>query len=113
MDYWYFKYGDKTSQLTGHELSCIHLFVAPLTSDMSVEVHEESYARIHLGNIGVNMDFFVARICFKGGSKYNINILQVFFFKTCFSLNPEGKKLFLIIEMKNRFIGQCIIIKLF
>lgn len=44
---------------------------------MLVEIHDESYARIHLGNIGVNMDFFVARICFKGGSTYNINILQV------------------------------------
>lgn len=44
---------------------------------MLVEIHDESYARIHLGNIGVNMDFFVARICFKGSSTYNINILQV------------------------------------
>lgn len=47
---------------------------------MLVEIHDESYARIHLGNIGVNMDFFVARICFKGGSTYNINILQVLFY---------------------------------
>lgn len=53
------------------------LFAAPLSSEMLVEIHDESYARIHLGNIGVNMDFFVARICFKGGSTYNINILQV------------------------------------
>lgn len=52
-------------------------FAAPLSSEMLVEIHDESYARIHLGNIGVNMDFFVARICFKGGSTYNINILQV------------------------------------
>lgn len=52
-------------------------YAAPLSSEMLVEIHDESYARIHLGNIGVNMDFFVARICFKGGSTYNINILQV------------------------------------
>ena len=44
---------------------------------MMVEVHDESYARLHLGNMGENMDYFDARICFKGGSKYNINILKV------------------------------------
>ena len=42
-----------------------------------MEVHDESYARLHLGNMGENMDYFDARICFKGGSKYNINILKV------------------------------------
>ncbi|XP_078336896.1 uncharacterized protein LOC144626511 [Crassostrea virginica] len=54
----------------------LDLKIAPLSSEMMVEVHDESYARLHLGNMGENMDYFDARICFKGGSKYNINILK-------------------------------------
>lgn len=69
---------------------------------MLVEIHDESYARIHLGNIGVNMDFFVARICFKGGSTYNINILQVllYFLK---SLHLIHINVFLILQGQRIF----------
>lgn len=49
-------------------------YVVFLFSEMLVEIYDESYVRIYFGNIGVNMDFFVVRICFKGGFIYNINI---------------------------------------
>ena len=52
-------------------------FAAPLSGHMKIIVHDEAYARIHLGILGVNLDFFLARVCFKGGTEYNINILQV------------------------------------
>lgn len=50
------------------------VFVVFLFSEMLVEIYDELYVRIYFGNIGVNMDFFVVRICFKGGFMYNINI---------------------------------------
>lgn len=49
-------------------------YVVFLFSEMLVEIYDELYVRIYFGNIGVNMDFFVVRICFKGGFMYNINI---------------------------------------
>lgn len=51
--------------------------VAPLSGHVKIRVHDEAYARIHLGFMNINLDFFVARICFKGGAEYNINIFQV------------------------------------
>ena len=44
---------------------------------MRIIVHDEAYARVLLGIMDTVLDFFVARICFKGGSQYNLNILQV------------------------------------
>ncbi|XP_046562967.1 uncharacterized protein LOC124271858 [Haliotis rubra] len=50
--------------------------IEPLSGHMRVNIHDEAYARIHLGFMGFNLDFFLARICFKGGSAYNLNMLQ-------------------------------------
>lgn len=38
-------------------------------------VYDEVYVRVYVGIIGFNFDFFVVRVCFKGGIEYNINIL--------------------------------------
>lgn len=48
-----------------------------MSGHVKIRVHDEAYARVHLGFMNINLDFFVARICFKGGAEYNINILQV------------------------------------
>lgn len=55
----------------------VHFHKALLKGSLDVRVHDEAYVRIHLGFIGVNYDFFLARICFKGGAGYEINILKV------------------------------------
>ncbi|WAR05121.1 hypothetical protein MAR_020490 [Mya arenaria] len=49
---------------------------ALLKGSIDVRVHDEAYARVHLGLLNYNIDFFVARICFKGGAKYELNILK-------------------------------------
>ena len=49
----------------------------PLEGSLKVEVHDEAYATIHLGILGVNIDYMKIRVCFIGGSSYNLNILQV------------------------------------
>ncbi|XP_076116682.1 uncharacterized protein LOC143084161 [Mytilus galloprovincialis] len=54
----------------------LDLKIAPLSGHVKVNVHDEAYARIHLGIVNKNLDFFLARLCFKGGTKYNLNILQ-------------------------------------
>ena len=57
---------------------CFILFFSALLSGLfKVVVHNEVYARVHLGFLGFNFDFFSARICFKGGTSYDVNILQV------------------------------------
>lgn len=55
---------------------CFH-DVALLKGGIDVRVHDEAYAKVHLGFVGINYDFFVARICFKGGAHYELNILKV------------------------------------
>ena len=55
----------------------LYLCLALLKGGIDIKVHDEAYAKVHLGMIGLNYDFFVARICFKGGAKYEINILKV------------------------------------
>ncbi|XP_052083601.1 uncharacterized protein LOC127720901 [Mytilus californianus] len=52
------------------------LKIAPLSGYVKVNVHDEAYARLHLGMVGVNVDILLARICFKGETSYNLNILQ-------------------------------------
>jgi len=54
------------------------IIIAPLKGHLKVNIHDEAYARVHLGMIGKNFDFFLARLCFKGKTEYNLNILQVF-----------------------------------
>lgn len=53
------------------------LCVAPTQGHLRIRVHDEAYAIVHSGTMGFNFDFFIARLCFKGGTYYNINILQV------------------------------------
>lgn len=55
-------------------------FLAPLSGYVKVNVQDEAYARLHLGIVKVNVDIFLARICFKGETSYNVNILQVILF---------------------------------
>lgn len=55
----------------------IIFLVAPTNGHVKIKVHDEAYARVHLGFVGFNLDFFVARVCFKGGAEYSINIFQV------------------------------------
>lgn len=52
---------------------------ALIKGGIDVRVHDEAYVRVHLGYIGKNLDFFLARICFKGGAQYALNILKVRF----------------------------------
>ncbi|CAC5401161.1 unnamed protein product [Mytilus coruscus] len=52
------------------------LKIAPLSGHLKVSVHDEAYTRLHLGIIGTNIDIMQARLCFKGETSYNINILQ-------------------------------------
>lgn len=48
-----------------------------MSGHLKVNVHDEAYARLHLGVIGENVDIIQASLCFKGDTNYNINILQV------------------------------------
>ncbi|KAK3101652.1 hypothetical protein FSP39_005219 [Pinctada imbricata] len=57
-------------------INLLDLKIAPLSGYLRLNVHDEAYARVHLGIVNVNLDFFVARICIKGGAEYNFNILQ-------------------------------------
>ncbi|WAR06113.1 hypothetical protein MAR_021482 [Mya arenaria] len=47
-----------------------------LQGSIDIRVHDEAYGIVHLGFLGLNFEFFVARVCFKGGAKYNLNILK-------------------------------------
>ncbi|XP_062616046.1 uncharacterized protein LOC134277751 [Saccostrea cucullata] len=60
-------------------MNLMDLEVAPSNGHVQVKVHDEAYARINLGCVDTNIDFFVARVCFKGGAQYSINIFQVIF----------------------------------
>lgn len=53
----------------------IIFLVAPTNGHVKIKVHDEAYARVNLGFVGFNLDFFVARVCFK--AEYSINIFQV------------------------------------
>ena len=52
-------------------------FAGLLKGNMDVRIHNEAYTRVHLGFMGVNLDFFSCRICYKGGAHYAFNIMQV------------------------------------
>ncbi|CAG2189963.1 unnamed protein product [Mytilus edulis] len=54
----------------------LDLKIEPLSGHLRINVHDEAYARVLLGILDFNLDFFVARLCFKGGTQYNLNILQ-------------------------------------
>ena len=54
-------------------------FSGLLSGHMKVRIHDEAYVRVHLGILSLNLDFLVARACFKGGTEYNIDILKVYY----------------------------------
>ncbi|VDI25865.1 Hypothetical predicted protein, partial [Mytilus galloprovincialis] len=54
----------------------MYLKVAPLGSSFKVDIHDEAYAKVHLGIINKNLDFLVARLCFKGDTSYNLDLFQ-------------------------------------
>ncbi|CAG2251005.1 unnamed protein product [Mytilus edulis] len=54
----------------------LDLLIDPLSGHLRINIHDEAYARVLLGILDTNLDFFVARLCFKGGTQYNLNILQ-------------------------------------
>ena len=56
-----------------------HDFSGLLSGHMKVRIHDEAYVRVHLGILSLNLDFLVARACFKGGTEYNIDILKVYY----------------------------------
>ena len=56
-----------------------YIFAAPLSSHFKISVHDEAYAIAHIGIVGSNEEFFVARICYKGETSYDINIFQVIY----------------------------------
>ena len=52
------------------------LNIKPLSGKFAIDVHDEAYFVANLGYVGVSLDIFRARICFKGHIEYNLNILQ-------------------------------------
>uniref|UniRef100_A0A1I8J4H2 Vitellogenin domain-containing protein n=1 Tax=Macrostomum lignano TaxID=282301 RepID=A0A1I8J4H2_9PLAT len=52
--------------------------LALIEGQLTVNVHDEVFARGHLGVIGIHIDFFLARVCFRGGVEYKISILKEF-----------------------------------
>lgn len=41
---------------------------------VKIKVYDEVYVWVYFGFVGFNFDFFVVRVCFKGGVEYSINI---------------------------------------
>ncbi|XP_060577217.1 uncharacterized protein LOC132734490, partial [Ruditapes philippinarum] len=54
----------------------LDLQMSLIKGSIDVRVHDEAYVRVHLGYIGISLDFYLARICFKGSAKYALNILK-------------------------------------
>jgi hypothetical protein len=52
-------------------------FTALLKGRVDIRVHDEIYSKIHFGFINIDLDFYSARLCFKGSANYGINIVQV------------------------------------
>lgn len=50
---------------------------APLQGGVTMDALDEAYARVHIGIFGVNIDIFLARFCFHGYARYNLNIIKV------------------------------------
>ncbi|KAI8485720.1 hypothetical protein Bbelb_365540 [Branchiostoma belcheri] len=55
----------------------LDLKIAPLSGHFKANSHNEIFARVHLGMLGMNLDLLVVRMCFKGETSYNLNLLQV------------------------------------
>ncbi|KAI8507105.1 hypothetical protein Bbelb_155440 [Branchiostoma belcheri] len=54
----------------------LDLKIAPLSGHFKANSHNEIFARVHLGMLGMNLDLLVVRMCFKGETSYNLNLLQ-------------------------------------
>ncbi|XP_052090897.1 uncharacterized protein LOC127727822 [Mytilus californianus] len=54
----------------------LDLLISPLRGHFKVSVHDEVYAMVHVGLVGINLEFFLARICYKGQTSYSVNIFQ-------------------------------------
>ncbi|KAK3589057.1 hypothetical protein CHS0354_008707 [Potamilus streckersoni] len=70
-------------------LIMVNLFdlkIALSSGHIKVNVHDEAYARVHLGIIKKNYNYFTARLCFKGSASYKLNILKDFDPKFGFSI---------------------------
>ena len=52
------------------------LNIKPLSGRFAVDSFNEGYFKANLGYVGVVLDVFLARVCFKGHISYNLNILQ-------------------------------------
>ncbi|XP_035668224.1 uncharacterized protein LOC118410558 isoform X2 [Branchiostoma floridae] len=59
----------------------LDLDIRPTKGHVLVDVDDQIYARGLLGYIGMTYDFIDAGICFKGGIRYQVNILQDFSFE--------------------------------
>ena len=58
-------------------VAILFLLLAPLSGSFRVSAYDEAYAVVHVGMLGFNIDFFVAKICYKGETSYDFNVLQV------------------------------------
>ncbi|XP_060580900.1 uncharacterized protein LOC132737595 [Ruditapes philippinarum] len=54
----------------------LDLQMSLLKGHIDLRVHDEAYVSVHVGFLDLRYDFFRARICFKGGAKYALNILK-------------------------------------
>lgn len=53
------------------------MLLALLNSHARLDVHDEAYARVHLGFMGKTLEFFFGRVCFKAGASYDMNMIKV------------------------------------
>ncbi|XP_066300826.1 uncharacterized protein [Branchiostoma lanceolatum] len=56
----------------------LDLAIAPISGHFEANSHNEIFARAHLGMLGINLDLLVVRMCFRGETSYNLNLLQEF-----------------------------------
>ncbi|CAH1242183.1 Hypp6491 [Branchiostoma lanceolatum] len=54
----------------------LDLAIAPISGHFEANSHNEIFARAHLGMLGINLDLLVVRMCFRGETSYNLNLLQ-------------------------------------
>lgn len=52
----------------------IIFLVVLINGYVKIKVYDEVYVWVNFGFVGFNLDFFVVRVCFKGGVEYSINI---------------------------------------
>ncbi|XP_078620549.1 uncharacterized protein LOC144887293 isoform X2 [Branchiostoma floridae x Branchiostoma japonicum] len=60
------------------------LSISLLKGHFKLDVLDEAYATAHFGIINYNLDIVRIRVCFRGGIKYDVNILKEFNFEEVF-----------------------------